>query len=149
MQKRLVGGGIVVGALALAWLWSGLNRGPGGGDSGTPDTEQSSQATTTQPGNTDLEADDSQSPSPGHGDRLTVLISGGEYKVARDNEYVVATLGEIIDLVRQAPDDEDGIRVRILHDRTGVSGAQSDLERALGEAGLSRDQWQTVQQPVE
>ncbi len=88
MQKRLVGGGIVVGALALAWLWSGMNHGPGGGESGVPDTEQSSQATTAQPGDTELDADDRQSPSPGHGDRLTVRITGGEYRILRDDEYV-------------------------------------------------------------
>lgn len=148
MRKRIVGGGIVVGALALAWLWSGMNRGPGGGDNGTPDTEQSSQTTTAPPGDTDLDADDRQSPSPGHGDRLLVLITGGEYRILRDNEYAPASLEEVVAVATHMPGDENGVKVRIEHDSTGVSGAQTDLAAALLEAGLLRDQLQIMQQPV-
>lgn len=149
MQKRLVGGGIVVGALALAWLWSGMNHGPGGGESGVPDTEQSSQATTAQPGDTELDADDRQSPSPGHGDRLTVRITGGEYRILRDDEYVPASLDEVVEVATRMAGDEHGVRVRIEHDHTGLSGAQSDLEAALLEAGLLRDELQIMQQSVQ
>lgn len=149
LRRRTIGGGIVVGVLALAWWWSGLNHGPGPGEGGNPDADQTANDSAAQSGNTDLEADDDASPSPGYGDRLTVRISGTEYFVSRDAEFVPATLADIVALAQQMPGDETGVRVRIEHDRTGVSGAQTDLEQALANAGLTRDQWQTVQQAVE
>ncbi len=156
MRKRVVGGGVIVGVLAFAWWWNGLGPGAGPGEgpgdgSGQHDAaeSQSSDSDSDDAGETDLNGERQNSPSPGHGDRLTVLIRGDAYAIARGEEYVPATLDEIIDLAKRMPGDNVGIRVRIQHDSTGISGAQSDLERALGEAGLTRDQWQTVQQPVE
>jgi hypothetical protein len=45
--------------------------------------------------------------------------------------------------------DAQGVRVRIEHDATGLSGARTDLEQALVDAGLSRDQLQIMQQAVQ
>jgi hypothetical protein len=146
-RKRVVGGGIVAGLLALAWWWSGLNRGPGPGEDGSSD-QQASDVTQDETGRTDLDSDNEDSPSPGHGDRLTVKISGSDYLISHGDVFELATLEEVIYAAERVDGDEDGIKVRILHDRTGVSGAQTDLEQALADAGLTRDQWQTVQQPV-
>jgi hypothetical protein len=149
MRKRVVGGGVVVGILGLAWWLSGLNRGPGTGEEGTSNSQPASTSTDTEDGSTDLDSDDRDSPSPGQGSRLTVLITGDQYEIVQRDGNIPATLPEIVDLARRMPGDDDGIRVQITHDPTGVAGARTDLVQALAEAGLTQDALRIIQQPVQ
>lgn len=153
LRKKIVGGGIIVGLIALGLWWNGLGPGLGPGDGGGGDGTSESSSTSTSSnngdGHTSHDDGDRDSLSPGPGDRLTVLIRGDRYELVREDRNVPVTLEEIVELVREMPGDDDGIRVVITHDPTGVSGAQSDLEQALATAGLTRDEWRSVQQPVE
>lgn len=71
---------------------------------------------------------------------LQVLIDGRRYAVKQtDNgtsEYRPVELSRLVDLAKQAPGDEDGVRVRIARRESSRATAERRLEDELMEAGL-------------
>lgn len=155
LRKRVIGGGVVAGVLGLAlWLSGlipGLGPGEGPGEEGTgPESAQSSQRSETSdddPDNEEVEVGDTDTTELGDGEPpLKVLVTGAEYRIAWSklngvpttlDDYVDATLDEIVELAREISLDEDELRVLIQYDRTAEVGAREDLTQALSGAGLT------------
>jgi hypothetical protein len=148
LRKRVISGGVIVGVLAFAWWWSGLNRGLGPGADNADDDRSSQPTSSADSDSEDADQNGDDGPIAVDGDRLTVLISGSSYLIVEETGRTPATLEEIVELARQMPGDDDGIRVQIEHDATGTSGAQTDLEQALRDAGLTPDELRVMQQSV-
>ena len=141
MKKRAIGAGAVV-LLALGiWLgnlFQGFGTGEGETDSDGSNslvslTTDGSQPSTTSPGDGDNPA--SETP-----DVLTLLVDDDKYLIQWGEDwhadFAPATLEEIVTAAREAPGDENGVRVRLRVTEDAQNGAIDDLESALTDAGL-------------
>ena len=143
MKKRTVAGGVIVGAMILGMYLANLWKGPGlGGNNSGTDVEvteavdetdvQSSMQPPVQP----VESTGKDLPY------VTVVIHGDSYRIT-DGENpetgMDVSLDTVISRVSKVAGTAEGIRLRIMLDRTAQEGARSDLYAALEKSGVSSD----------
>lgn len=160
LRKRVIGGGIVAGLVGLGiWLANQLGlglgggAGPGGGDEGDSGAQVSSDETDNDEESSNADRADEDTgeetlPTAGQ-PPLRVLVSGTDYQAAwtGEEEFVPATLEEIVQIAVNMSLEPDKRRVLILHTPTGESGPYHDLRRALGSAGLTELQFDSAAEP--
>ncbi len=165
MKTRNLVGGAMVGALVFGiWLGS-FFKGPGLGGSGTgfgisdttsetlSDTRvQATNASSTgtsspraSTGNT-TPAPDSKDPEIGLPTQLiTIVIHDDQFRLMTGDDPkhgVELTLNDIRQRAGETVGTSEGIRVRILKERSAREGARSDLLNALAAAGVKREEIQ-------
>ncbi len=154
MKTRRLVGGAVVGALVLGiWLgslWKGFGLG-GAGSGLVPDTGtvHVSNAPPAASSSGPAPAESSGSPTGG---LLTVVIHGAQYRLATDSDPqsgLDVPLDEIQRRVSVAKGTPEGIRVRILKEKSAQEGARSDLLSALLASGVKREEIQERAEFVE
>jgi hypothetical protein len=152
MRKRIFGA-VAVGLIAFGiWLGS-FWQGPGLGGSGPgregasfPDmrADVSSEVDLTgDVGPAEQPAPRSEPPSP----VLTVVVTGNRYRIASQDDPQTGnevSLEEVRRLARETPGSPEGVRVRILFEKSATEGARSDLFATLRESGVKREEIQEV-----
>lgn len=156
MKARTAGGvGVVlvgIGLLLGLW-WKGPGLGGGGSGRGpaVAPPDASSVKATADPGESVRSA--TARPAENQGDVgageafVTVVIHGAGYRLVSSDDPsrgAEIALAEILERVQNAPGSPEGIRLRILKDRTAQEGARSDLEAALRAAGIKLEQVQEM-----
>lgn len=150
LRKRtwLVGAmaaGVMIGA-RFPHLWKGLGTGwglgtPGSGDSASTTGDSSESSSEDQAGSTSdvlasLPAAEPL-PAPETIEFITVLIQERSFSLRSAGETEPIEIAEILDLVKRAVGDADGIRLRIVRDPSSRPSAETALQSALAEAGIS------------
>ena len=148
-MKKRVAGGVVLVAIGIGIWLSNLFNGIGPGGAGTdvgmnPDLAVSLDSSDSTGGASETPTDDTA--AAGIAGLPVVLIDGQEYfleqRTGATTKYVPATLDEIVKLVKSTEPDEDGLRVQIKRRGSSRHSAESALDAALHEAGVSEEQIQ-------
>ena len=139
-RKRTILGGALVAGIGLGvWLglpfkgFLGLGHGSGQYDEKgeTGDKKESSSA---QPASVSI---DSQGELPVTiPDVVKVLIDERDFLLRQADEDVPITLSNLIHLIKQAPGNEDGVRLRIYEKSSARASAEESLKQALVDAGI-------------
>jgi hypothetical protein len=162
LRGKLVAG-TALGLLALG-VWFGMNfRGPGLGGSGTGDgagegtggqgsgsnsgDDAPTNVSVAVDGGTPLAAP-SNVPAASRVPMVQVLVYEAGYRLPQESadpvaadsattdQFVPATLEQVVARAKAAQGNEDGIKVLILLHKSSTVGARNDLVQALQQAGL-------------
>jgi hypothetical protein len=138
-SRRVAVGG---GAILILGIIMGMFMDLPGLGSGTIASKGKRTTATTAPPETispDTEADD----SPPTVDLITVLIDDRSYslvkKVGEETVFSPVELSSIVDQATKVSGNEDGIRVRILRRESARYMAETDLRKALADAGIENE----------
>lgn len=133
VKKALAGGGVILALGVLLGMFMKL-PGWGGGTTmlSTTSGDQSGTTTTNKDSTTDQGL-----PTAG---LITVLIDDRDFSLAKKSgdelTYEAIALEEIVELAKDLPGNEDGIKVRVLRKETARATAEANLRNALIDAGL-------------
>jgi hypothetical protein len=156
-RSRLIAGAVAVIAAAGVWLGmrlSDLNFGAGGGTG-------IGLSGYSRPGDVPRDSSLPNAPKEGskdgrgarRGDVLEVVIDGREYSLRQSgdvkDEYVPASLSEVITLAKETPGNRDGVRVRVYRKGSALPSAEEALQRALQDAGLGESAVQMMDGQLE
>ncbi|WP_437188192.1 hypothetical protein SH668x_001623 [Planctomicrobium sp. SH668] len=155
--KRVVTGGAVVGLLALGVWLANFWKGPGLGGSGTGYGVSSAPETNINETQVNT-AVESPAPAPSvevaapknafesyPSDIMTIVIEGGSYRLTDgvlNSSGTPISLEEISQRAQNLTGTAEGLRVRILKEKSAQEGARSDLMQELTKNGVKREEIQ-------
>ncbi len=156
--KAMAGGAVglvLLAAYFLSNLFNGFGLGPGQGvGTGDGESEPPPVANTTEEPET---SPVSKIAPPGVelGKMVVVLVDGDSYKVLKSpdanyydvDNYRPASLDRIVKMAKEAQ-GSDGVKVRIGTRSNATADAESRLQNALLEAGLSRIEFREFDEPI-
>lgn len=147
-MKKRVAGGVVLVAIGIGIWLSNLFTGIGPGGAGTnvganPDVAVSLQQSESAGGGTTSEVSATGGVPDG---RPVVVIDGQEYflesRADGATDYIPTTLDQIVEMATSAEPDADGIIVQIKRRGSSRQSAETALDTALREAGVTPEQIQ-------
>lgn len=161
--RQKMAGGVLVGAVALAFYlgtqWNGMGPGGTGTGFGTPTSGIGEEAVSATP---DLAGDESAatsqssqnpaSPVPEKVETLTVILSGDQIQIAKSgdlSQVTEADLSQVGHAAEAVPGDAQGIRVRVYHKKDATAGVMDDLKRKFSQLGIAPESVQYMDQPLE
>ncbi|WP_010585141.1 hypothetical protein [Schlesneria paludicola] len=140
--RNILAGALIAGIFLGAYLGDKLGFGTGGagifglgksGDSAPADSKpgktQDDATTENAPAVPVLEATAPKA--------VRVMIDDRQYLLREGNQDTPITLPKLISLIKQAPGDDDGFRVRIYQSMNARVSAEEQLKDALTEAHIS------------
>ncbi|SFI25398.1 hypothetical protein [Planctomicrobium piriforme] len=159
MKTSRIFGGAIVGALLLGIWFGQFWKGPGLGGSGSGDGKPESGSVDTRaevrsisgtgavgPTARTNEASTPAGPEIGlPAQMVTVVIHGNQYRLVQGDDFKLGSDVTLDDIKRQAADTTgtpEGIRVRVVKEKSAQEGPRSDLLTALAEAGVKREEIQ-------
>jgi hypothetical protein len=156
--KRIVAGGLIVLGAVLASMFGNLFRGPGLGDgdgrgNGPPavnDAPNGDEIPDPQPFEPEPPV---ETPAVPETPRVVdILIDDRDYLVREvvngEIQYREIELSELIERVKQAPGNDEGIRVRISRTESSRASAENLLDRSLEQAGIAKTEVHRVDELV-
>lgn len=151
-MKARTAGGVGIGLVALGLLLGLLWKGPGLGGAGVGEGEQGQAAPDLVGVSSSVSSPTAASAAPvgdrrGQEDFVTVVIDGDGYRLtSADNTEggTEASLDQIVERVKKVSGTPEGIRLRVLLQRSAQEGARSDLQAALRSAGVRTEEIQEV-----
>lgn len=152
-MRARVFGAVAVGLVAFGiWLgsfWKGPGlggTGPGTGDVSLRDMQADVSSEVDLTGSV-RQGEPEMVRAEQRPDVLMVVVHENRYRVAfRDDPETGedVPLEEVRRLARGTPGSPEGVRVRILFEKSATEGARSDLLAALRESGIKREEIQEV-----
>ncbi|HWL08225.1 MAG TPA: hypothetical protein VNQ76_07470 [Planctomicrobium sp.] len=158
MKSRNLFGGAIVGALLVGIWFGSFFKGPGlGGNGATGDgmtaeslsSSRDEARSITETGNSSPRASTGRSQGEATGPEfglptqlITIVVYGNQYRQILGDDPTQGrpvSLQEIQRLSEETVGTTDGIRVRILKERSAQEGARSDLLAALAAVGIKRE----------
>lgn len=163
LSTRNVLGGVLIAGIAAGLYLGDLFKGFGFGNSlglGTGGKSSTSQATKTGTDegaaktvqtNTTIKPETPKKPAKTHASHqiVKVVIADRSYFVRSADGDQATDLAEVVDLVKSATGDDDGIRIRIYRKPTSRTSTEIALRDALLEAGVKEEQTVWVVNPIE
>ncbi len=161
-NRTLVGGGVVIAVAAGIYfgdLFKGPGLGPGdgpGNDSGQVSLHSTDQQPVPPPEPMPPNPPDPDEPAtseePEPSNVVEVIVDGRQYlqKTGQGDaaKYQPVELSQLVERAEKAPGDQTGVKIRVAHRQTAITGAIDQLEEALLESGLSPDAIHWVEQTV-
>ncbi len=146
VRPRLIGGVIVVLAVALAGIFSGLFPGMGGlgegdGSDGAARVSVDGEDAVATPDVEPDSEDEAPEADAGPSDVVMVLIDGRSYRLQQSGQEPGAEidLPALIQKVRQAPGNSEGIKLSVSRSKASLPSAEKALEDALKNAGIEEE----------
>lgn len=148
-KRNVLGGVLIAGIVAGVYLADFLKGfGLGSGNTWKPNSTNSTTKSTPADTNSESTIDDIAA----DGDApavIKVLIDGWTYLLRTPSGEERVELSRIVQLVKAATGDDDGIRIRIYRKPTSRVQAETDLESALAAAGIPENERVFMPTPVE
>ena len=148
MSKRVMIGGVVVLAVALAGFFGRFFGGFGTGEQGGENAKETTAENTALLSNTTARPDD-RSPAAQTAavyldyrtvGVLEVIVDARSYTIRNDrNGARPVELGELIELAKRTPGNEEGVRVRVFRRESALVTTEKALQSALINAGLPQE----------
>lgn len=139
--RNILGGVLIAGIFLGAYLGKTLKLGTGGdgfwgltksGGDGGDDLKSKELPAKNAP---EVPADEIPPPSA-EPKAVRVLIDDRQYLLRDDKQDTPITLQKLISLIKKAPGDDDGVRVRIYQNMNARISAEEQLKDALTEANI-------------
>ncbi len=141
-RKRNLLGAVLIAGIGLGIYlgkWTGFGNGGNGffGFGGPGDVSQNETADDTKDSPAKESPELAISDLPQEVPRVVrVLINEHDFLLRSEGKDTPISLKKLVELIQQAPGDDDGIRVRVYEKMTARAKAEDDLKEALTAAGI-------------